>query len=72
KDGEAGVWPADNLALTYAVLGEYDTSKLLAEDRLQARPGILSISVMRLDPRWSGFVASPEFQVLAERYETVR
>ncbi len=66
-DAEAAVWPADNLALTYAILGEYDTTRLLAKERLQARPGVLSIPLMRLDPRWSGFVASPEFQELVER-----
>ena len=67
KDAEAAVWPADNLALTYAILGEHATALLLVEERLQSRPGILSIPLMRLDPRWSGFVASPEFQELVER-----
>ncbi len=66
-DAEAAVWPANNLALTYAILGEYDTARMLAEERLQARPGVLSIPLMRLDPRWSGFVASSEFQELVER-----
>ena len=72
KDAEAAVQPADNLALTYAILGEYDEALPLVEERLQARPGSLSIPLMRLDPRWGGFVSSPQFQELARRYDLVR
>ena len=72
KDAEAAVQPADNLALTYAILGEYDEALPLVEERLQVRPGSLSIPLMRLDPRWGGFVSSPQFQELARRYDLVR
>jgi serine/threonine protein kinase/TolB-like protein/tetratricopeptide (TPR) repeat protein len=65
KDAEASINPADNLALTYAILGDYETAQGLAAERLEARPGILSIPLMRLDPRWAGFLASPQFQELA-------
>jgi hypothetical protein len=69
RDAEAAVTPADNLALTYAMVGDYATAASLAEGRLQARPGVLSIPLMRLDPLWRGFVASPEFEDLARRYD---
>ncbi|MFH2052633.1 MAG: protein kinase [bacterium] len=69
KDAEAAVTPADNLALTYAILGEYDTALALAEERIQARPGSLTIVKMRLDPRWNGFMGSPQFQELVRRSE---
>ena len=68
KDAEAGVQPADNLALTHAILGDYDTARNLAEERIQARPGVLTITGMRLDPRWSGFLASPQGQELARKF----
>lgn len=69
KDAEAAVLPADNLALVYAILGEYDTAQSLVDERLQARPGALSIPLLRLDPRWSGFVSSAQFEELARRYD---
>ena len=72
KDAEAAVEPSDNLALTYAILGEYGTARSLVEERLEARPGSLSIPRMRLDPRWGGFIASTEFQKLAGRYGAAR
>jgi len=72
KDAEAAVRPADHLALTYALLGDSDTARMLVEERIQARPGILSIPLMRLDPRWGGFVSTPQFQELARRFDAVR
>ena len=69
KDAEAAVRPADNLALTYAILGEHDTARELVEERIQARPGQLSLTRLRLDPRWGKFVASADFQDLARRYD---
>jgi serine/threonine protein kinase/tetratricopeptide (TPR) repeat protein len=72
KDAEAGVRPADHLALTYAILGDDDTARMLVEERIQARPGVLSIPLMRLDPRWSGFVATPQFEEMARRFDVVR
>jgi TolB-like protein/Flp pilus assembly protein TadD/tRNA A-37 threonylcarbamoyl transferase component Bud32 len=67
KDAEAAVLPADNHVLTYAILGEYDTARDLAAERIKARPGVLTVVGMRLDPRWNGFLASPEFQELPRR-----
>ena len=43
-------------------------ARSLVEERIQARPGALTIVKMRLDPRWNGFVASPQFQEMARRY----
>ncbi|MCB1183895.1 protein kinase [bacterium] len=67
RDAEAGVEPADNLVLTYAMLGEYASARDLAAERIAARPGMLSLVSMRLDPRWRGFVASPQFAELERR-----
>ena len=68
----SGRRPADNLALTYAILGDHETARSLVEDRLQARPGALTIPLMRLDPRWRGFVESPEFGELADDLGSLR
>jgi tetratricopeptide (TPR) repeat protein len=72
RDAEAAVLPADNLALTYAMLGDYDKARALAEERILARPGTLTVLKMRLDPRWEGFLASPQGQELVRRLETAR
>ena len=56
--------------MTYALTGDYATARSLAEERVQARPGVLSVPLMRVDPRWSGFVASREFKELAGRYDS--
>ncbi len=72
RDAEAAVRPADNLALTYAVLGEHAAARPLVEERITARPGLLSIPRLRLDPRWRGFVASPEFDEMARRLDGAR
>jgi TolB-like protein/tetratricopeptide (TPR) repeat protein len=72
KDAEAGVQPVDNLVLTHAILGDYDTTRKLAEERIRARPGKLTITAMRLDPRWEGFLASPQGQELVRRFDSLR
>ena len=68
----AGVMPADNLVLTYAILGEYDTARDLADERIRAIPGTLTLTAMRLDPRWDGFLASPQFAELEKRLGSPR
>lgn len=72
RDAEAAVKPADDLVLTYAILGEYDTTRELAKERIQARPGALTIVKMQLEPRWKGFVASPQFQELVRSLDSGR
>ncbi|MDH3216056.1 MAG: tetratricopeptide repeat protein, partial [Candidatus Krumholzibacteria bacterium] len=72
KDAEAAVAPAENFALTYAWLEDYDAAFDRVEERLAAIPGSLSVPLMRLDPRWKVLVGQPRFDELARRYDISR
>ncbi len=57
----------EDLAHIYVMVGEYDA----AIDQLEfllARPGELSIPLLRLDPQWKPLWDHPRFQELVEKY----
>jgi hypothetical protein len=72
KDAEAAVVPAENLALTYTLLGDYNEAFDLLEERLQATPGLITAPMMRLDPIWKKLTEHRRFDELARRYDTPR
>ena len=63
-----GVTDVTNLALVHAQTGEIDAA-LARLDEMLARPSLISIPLVRLDPRWRAVVDSPGFDELARRYE---
>jgi serine/threonine protein kinase/tetratricopeptide (TPR) repeat protein len=54
-------------ALVHAKLGRYDTA-LQELDTILAVPGVISIPILELDPRWQPLRAQPGFAKLAEKY----
>jgi TolB-like protein/tRNA A-37 threonylcarbamoyl transferase component Bud32/cytochrome c-type biogenesis protein CcmH/NrfG len=69
KDAWKGVYRVEDLARIYVMVGEDDA----AIDQLEfllARPGVLSIPLLRLDPTWDSLRDQPGFQELVERSGT--
>ena len=67
KEAMRGVHRVEDLARIYVMVGEYDA----AIDQLEfllSRPGLLSIWLLRLDPRWKLLWDHPRFQALVEKY----
>jgi tetratricopeptide (TPR) repeat protein len=63
KDAFSGAYYASELAFIHAIVGEHD----LAIDRLEellAVPSLISVPIVRLDPRWATLANEPRFQAL--------
>ena len=54
-------------ALVHTMLGDYDTA-LEELDSILAVPGVISIPLVELDPRWKSLRAQPGFAKLVEKY----
>ena len=54
-------------ALVHTKLGRYDTA-LEELDGILAVPGVISIPILELDPRWQALRAQPGFAKLVEKY----
>ena len=57
----------ESLASTYTMLGEYDAA-LEQLDILLSVPATLSVTSLRLDPRWDPLRDHPRYQELIEKY----
>jgi TolB-like protein/Tfp pilus assembly protein PilF/predicted Ser/Thr protein kinase len=67
KDAVFGAWYIENLANTYAILGEYD----LAIDQLEyllSIPSDISVNYVRVRPDYAPLRDHPRFQALLEKY----
>ena len=65
KDAWAGTFRVEDLACIYVMVGEFDA----AIDQLEfllARPGKMSIHLLRLDPAWDPLRNHPRFKKLVE------
>ncbi|MDA2930285.1 tetratricopeptide repeat protein, partial [Acidobacteria bacterium AH-259-O06] len=67
RDALGGPGFLQNLALVYAMVGEYD-SALDQLDHLLSMPAGPSITVLRIDPNWTSLHDHPRFQKLMEKY----
>jgi len=67
KEAFRGAYRLNDLALIYVRTGEY----MLAFETLDtvlSNPGVLSINLLLLDPRWKPIWDHPDFNELAEIY----
>jgi tetratricopeptide (TPR) repeat protein len=67
KDTLAGTRPVIDLALTYTMVGEHDA----ALDRIEyllSIPSLVSVPLLRLDPRWAPLRDHPRFKELEKRF----
>ncbi|UCC44794.1 MAG: hypothetical protein JSU65_02380, partial [Candidatus Zixiibacteriota bacterium] len=70
KDAFFGSYVVIDLAIVYTMTGKYEE----ALDRLEyllARPANISVSRLRVDPRWDPLRDHPRFQALLEKYEKI-
>jgi serine/threonine-protein kinase len=56
------------LARIYIMVGEYEAA-LDEIEYLLSIPGWLTVSILRIDPRWDPLRDHPRFQALLEKYE---
>jgi tetratricopeptide (TPR) repeat protein len=68
KDALLGPELLEELARTYIMVGEYEAA-LDKIDYLLSIPGWLSVSLLRMDPRYDPLRDNPRFQALLEKYE---
>ncbi len=68
KDAYIGAFLVEDLARTYVMVGEYEAA-LDEIDYLLSIPSTLSVSLLRIDPRWDPLRDHSRFQVLLEKYE---
>ncbi len=65
KEAYRGVYPVEDLALIYVMVGEYD--KAIEQIKyLLLIPGFLSTKILELDPRWAPLKNHPEFNKILE------
>jgi len=67
KEAYRGVFLVEDLALTYVMVGKYDEA-ISQLDYLLSIPGLLSIKILELDPRWSPLRNLPEFIKMKESH----
>jgi tetratricopeptide (TPR) repeat protein len=69
KDALIGPYILEGLALTYVMVSEYEAA-LDEIEYLLSIPGWLSVSLLRIDPRYDPLRDNPRFQALLEKYDT--
>jgi len=70
KDAVFGPGSVAKLALIYVEVGEYDAALDQIEQSLSIPNGFLSVSKLRLDPRYDPLRNLPRYQKLVEKYGT--
>jgi TolB-like protein/Flp pilus assembly protein TadD len=67
KEAFRGVYLVEDLALIYVMVGKYDDA-IKQIKYLLTIPGLLSIKILELDPRWAPLRNLPEFKKMMESY----
>jgi serine/threonine protein kinase/tetratricopeptide (TPR) repeat protein len=67
KDAVYGIPYVMDLALIYTVLGENEKA-LAGIEELLSSPGMLSVPLLKVDPRWNRLRDNPRFQAILEKY----
>ncbi len=67
KDALNGYRRLSDLAIIYTMVGEYDAA-IDQLDYLLSIPGLLSVGLLHLDPRWNPLRDHPRFQKLLDKY----
>jgi non-specific serine/threonine protein kinase len=70
KDALGGVFRVEDLALIYVMVGEYDAA-LDQIEYLLSIPSLVSVSLLRLDPRYDPLRNLPRFQKLLQQPDKV-
>jgi serine/threonine protein kinase/tetratricopeptide (TPR) repeat protein len=68
KNFPVGVMLLQDLARMYVVVGEHEAA-LDEIDYLLSVPGVISVSLLKIDPRWDPLRDHPRFQALIEKYD---
>ncbi|HEY5125338.1 MAG TPA: tetratricopeptide repeat protein, partial [Ignavibacteria bacterium] len=67
KEAYKGPFLVEDLALIYVMVGKYDDA-IKQIKYLLSIPGLLSIKILELDPRWAPLRNQPGFKKMMERY----
>ena len=67
REAYRGVFRAEDLALIYVMVGNYDDAIKQIKSLLLI-PGFLSAKILELDPRWGPLKKRPEFNKMMESY----
>jgi len=65
KEAWQGLYPVEDLARIYVMVGQYDDA-IDTIEYLLSRPGVLSIPLLRLDPAWAPLRDYPRFKKIIE------
>jgi serine/threonine-protein kinase len=68
KDAVAALYPLDDLARVYTMVGQPSEAIAVLDDKL-SRVGTFTPHLLRLDPTWDPLRSDPRFQALLTKYE---
>jgi hypothetical protein len=63
-----GTYRVEDLARIHTMVGNHEAS-IQQLDLLLSHPSLMSVTLLRLDPRWDPLRKNPKFETLLAKYE---